>query len=120
MAKKYENLTREMEFILAMKPFIDEESHGKVDSLLEMMSAIEVMKKASKGLNFQSVNRPALVRPWIMSAEDRDLNLEASDDSIHPDGIYDVDKKCIAAKNRSLAFNNYMPLLAALFLKPNI
>lgn len=82
------NRPKEIELLYALKPFMPQEKNFMIDKIAESM----MMVKTLTG----------------MQSEIKNKNHEG--ESIHSDGIYDVDTNCLAAKNNS--FINTMMIIA--------
>ena len=83
------NPSREIALIQAMKPFIDGRNHGRIDDMIEMMTVADMFKRV-QGENWEDT------------------------DSIHEDGVYDMDKSCLYARERQK--NPMEQMLMALIL----
>lgn len=69
---------KEVELIYAMKPFV---AHDKSIMLDKLADSIMMMK--------------------TINALKSDIKIDYKSESLHPDGVYDIDENCIASKNNN-------------------
>ena len=88
------NPSNSMRLLVAMKPFMREESHERIDQIVQSMAFVETMQTI-----FTSVSGNALAADADFALDfDSDSNINRDTDSIHDDGVYDLDKNCLAKK----------------------
>lgn len=90
------NPPKEVRLIEAMKPFFAGAQHKSFDDTIEMLNKIHALKKISARVLPQ---QPPPHRPQNMPQYA--AQSISQDDSIHNDGIYDLDISCIDKKTRT-------------------
>jgi len=71
------DMSKELQLITALRPFMPESNHEKMDSMLEMFATLSAFKSIKGESNIGAANRDAD---------------GFTDDSIHEDGVYDISK----------------------------
>ncbi|MCL2853184.1 MAG: hypothetical protein FWE20_09170 [Defluviitaleaceae bacterium] len=109
-----ENPPREVALIAALKDFAPPESHEGYDRMAELFIMLSSWKEIRRNLE---VSQDGFSRAYSREAhmaqarfagtqrgggnsrnlhQEMDCNVDGFDDSIHPDGIYDIDRECSA------------------------
>ena len=86
------NPCKEVRLLDALKPFMDAKNHQAVDKTIDALYMAETLR----GLSAKLPNRP----PVRQHKPNASIVNALADDSIHEDGIYDVDERCAAYSGR--------------------
>ena len=84
--------SREARLLAALKPFVDAGSHETLERAIDMLHMAETFKGLTK-------NMPAHQRPYAAQRQTHAAHMQ--DASIHEDGVYDVDQRCVGFKSQS-------------------
>jgi len=99
------NPSKELQLMNALRPFIPQERHDKIDNITEMLTLISTFENIRN--EAKEINTPP---SYVEDSE--------PDPAIHEDGIYEVDERCLFKKNRSIVHEE--PRLAeAATVSPN-
>jgi len=82
--------SKEVQLLKSMKPFMPEDKKHQMDRIIDMMVLMDTAGLIKTDLNVQPPRRPV----WA-------INEAARDGSIHDDGIYDMDDRCLARLDSS-------------------
>ncbi|WP_250228564.1 hypothetical protein [Anaeropeptidivorans aminofermentans] len=86
--------SKEMKLLQSLKDFMPEEKKKNAESMIEMLSLMEAISemqneatllKESNGMKLSDLNK---------------YNLENVDNSIHTDGIYEIDRECLLSRQK--------------------
>ena len=102
--KAKKNPTREARLLEALKPFMDHKSHDAVNKTIDMLHMMETLRGISAQLP-KAAYVPAAAHASSVAAASRDA-------SMHDDGVYDVDDKCMEYKSAP----SLMPIFAMMAL----
>lgn len=111
--KAMENPSPQIDLLLAVKPFIPEESHPRVNQMIEMLQFYQTMDEIRTSI--QEELPPADTRPLSAAS----VGSFTPDPSVHEDGVYDVDSNCTLparANQATMQNSNPMGMLLALSL----
>jgi len=97
------NPTREARLLDALKPFMDHKSHDAVNKTIDMLHMLETMRGISAQLPKNA---------YVPAAGATPVAAASGDASVHGDGVYDVDEKCMEYK----AAPSLMPIIAVMAL----
>lgn len=94
-ARCLENPSKEVRLLHALKPFFPDEKSEKIDQLIQLMLFCDTADSVKKELK---IDPPIKNTPAVKAAE-----ASAEVESVHEDGVYDVDRTCLTRKCRSSA-----------------
>lgn len=100
------NPTREIKLMYALKEFMDNNKQKDADKIINMMVSLNAFKNIQNELR-KFPNASNISNVSIQSANVIKQSNEIKDSSIQEDGIYDIDKSCIASKQNKIT--NKMP-----------
>ena len=91
------NPSKELRLIQAVRPFLNQEHHEKIDGMEQMLTILST---------FENIRKEA-----GQAEEPKPLSNEPGDPAIHEDGIYEVDEACMMKKRKP-----FVPDVAGLML----
>jgi len=86
--KARKNPCKEARLLDALKPFMDDKNHQAVDKTIDALYMAETLRGLSANLPVRTPIRQHKPASSFVNA--------LADDSVHEDGIYDVDARCAA------------------------
>jgi len=89
----YNNPTKEVNLLNALKPFIVESKHTKLEQAIEMLTFMNTVS-----------NIKSEVAPVLYS---QNVSIQDESSFIHPDGIYEIDESCLKTGSK----NQILPLI---------
>ena len=105
-----ENPPREVALITALKEFAPPENHENYDRIAELFITFSSWKEIQRNLELSQTGYPRvgqarMARPGLAAANqasgaspeqfhEPDCNTDIFDESVHPDGVYDIDHEC--------------------------
>lgn len=101
--------SKEIKLIQSLKDFMPEDKRKNAESMIEMLSLMEAISemqkeavtlKESNGMKLSDLNK---------------YNLENADNSIHSDGIYEIDRECLLSRQKR-SFGPFPHIIWALAL----
>lgn len=102
--KVMEKPPKEVALVNAMKQFAPSEQRHKYDKLIDAVLTINSWAEIQKNLHSAPSKQPKI--PSMQ---------KGNDESVHPDGIYDMDKQCLMQiNNKSESFVDLMFLMTLL------
>ena len=108
-----ENPPREVALIAALKEFAPPENHENYDRMAELFMTLSSWKEIQRSLEFSQTGFPRtgqarMAQSGLSAADhasdasleqfhDPGCNTDIYDESVHPDGVYDIDRECSAS-----------------------
>jgi len=83
------NPSKELRLVQAIKPFLPEERHEKIDEMAQMLTVLST---------FENIRKEAV--QVESSAVEAQIKSPKIDPAIHEDGIYEVDELCMLRKQK--------------------
>lgn len=90
--KTMANPPREVALIAALKEFVPPERHEMYERMTDAMITLSSWQEIRKNMNYASVNPQRT--PFFAQGLAADYTGFEADDSLHHDGVYDVDPEC--------------------------
>ncbi len=88
--KTLQNPPKEVQLLNVMKQFTNEENHKALDNMIDTILIMNSAKNIKEELQLSDINN---------SKEINIASMDFNNDSIHEDGVYDIDKQCLIRKN---------------------
>lgn len=106
------NPTKEIRLLHSIKPFLDESRHESIDKMIDTMTMLAVMQNIGKELSAAGDEKSSIETASVNGGNDND--------SIHADGVYDIDEACMTSLKSSPPQNRnkLFELMFLLMLQP--
>ena len=90
------NPNKEAQLLHALKPFMPSANHKAIEETIEAIHLIETLRGIQKQMPSSSPSPSSSTGPRTsaIAAQEVVIN-EVADPSVHPDGVYDMDEKCL-------------------------
>lgn len=83
-----EQSSKEVDLLMALKPFLGENSKNSIDTIIEVMHTINTAQSIdSEVKKYSEVN--------VEASNDNIINAASTSTIVHEDGIYEIDDNCV-------------------------
>ncbi len=90
-----QNPTKEIHLLRSLKPFMDETKHEHIDYMIDCFATMNALQRMQKELPLKKAVDVAPVE--VAAAQAKSSTEDDNTDSVHSDGIYDLDHSCLVS-----------------------